>query len=225
MEAEIYKWLSTDNGFAVQIAIFILLILGGLGFPIPEDIPLLLGGVAAANRIAPLQNVFVICYVGVMAGDQIMFYIGHRFGHKLLNAGTRSSFFPLITEDKVNEIREGLRKRRLLYIFIGRHLFPIRSVTFITAGALRIPFWEFFAADALAALVSVTLMIGLGYWLGGTLTPETVEKLAHEANVVILVLVALVIGAYFTRRYLKKRSAKKAAREEAKQLSAFHDSV
>lgn len=207
MDTEIYKWLATDDGFAFQLVIFGLLFLGGLGFPIPEDIPLVLSGVATAHRIVPLHSISIVCYAGVMIGDQMMFFFGHRFGHRLLNAGTNSTFFPHITSDKVNEIREGLRKRRLLYIFIGRHLFPIRSVTFITAGALRIPFLEFFIADALAGLVSVTLMIALGYWLGQSLKMETVEKMAHEANFLILVIVILGIVALAAYWFYRRKRA------------------
>ncbi|MCB0360339.1 MAG: DedA family protein, partial [Bdellovibrionales bacterium] len=188
---ELVSWLASDNGFVVHIAVFVLLVLGGLGFPIPEDIPLLLGGVAIQKGIAPLNTMFLVCYLGVMVGDQMMFFIGHRFGQRILDAGSKSAFFPSITEARIEEIREGLRKRRLFYIFIGRHLFPIRSATFISAGALRIPFLEFLAADALAALVSVSIMMSLGWWLGGKLTPEHIQVLAHEANVVVTVVVGL----------------------------------
>ncbi|MCB0343761.1 MAG: DedA family protein [Bdellovibrionales bacterium] len=201
---ELGAWLASDNGFVVHAGVFIMLLLGGIGFPIPEDIPLILGGVAIAQKIAPLTTMFLVCYVGVMAGDQTMFFIGHRYGQRLLDAGARSRFFPAITDEKVAEIREGLRKRRLLYIFIGRHLFPIRSATFVCAGALRVPFFEFLLADAIAALVSVTLMMSIGWWLGDHLTPETVEHLVEQAHFYIIALVLICAFAYYLRRQMKK---------------------
>ncbi len=200
MENEFFSWLGSENSAVVHAGILILLVLGGLGFPIPEDIPLILAGVLGNKGIVALQAVFVTCYLGVLIGDQTMYFFGHYFGHKLLNAGTRSRFFPAITEEKVNEIRDGLRRRRLLYIFVGRHLFPIRSMTFITAGALRVPFWEFLLADGAAALISVTVMIGIGYLLGSTLPPEAVTHFAESvhwyvAGIVLVMCLACFVGS------------------------------
>lgn len=207
---ELAATLASDNGLVVHAGVFVMLLLGGIGFPIPEDIPLILGGVAIAQKIAPLSTMFLVCYAGVMAGDQTMFFIGHRYGQKLLDAGAKSRFFPAITQEKVEEIREGLRKRRLLYIFIGRHLFPIRSATFVCAGALRVPFLEFLVADALAALVSVSIMMSIGWWLGDQLTPETVEHLVEQAHIYILALALLCVGAWFLRRRMRLRKSEPA---------------
>ncbi len=213
MQADLMTLLASENGFYVHLGVFIMLFLGGLGFPIPEDLPVLLGGVAASKQIVNIQSIFLTCYIGVLIGDQIMYFVGYKFGHKLLNAGKKSPFFPQITDEKIEEIRDGLRRRRLTYIFLGRHLFPLRTVTFITAGAVRIPFIEFLAADALAACVSVMLMLGLGVFLGHKLTPDRIETIAHELHTVILVIVGLTVVAFIGYRVFRKR--KRAARATA----------
>lgn len=201
---ELGAWLASDNGLVVHAGVFLMLLLGGIGFPIPEDIPLILAGVAIGQDIVPISTMFVVCYIGVMAGDQTMFFIGHRYGQRLLDAGAKSRFFPAITEEKVAEIREGLRKRRLLYIFIGRHLFPIRSATFVCAGALRVPFLEFLVADALAALVSVSIMMSLGWWLGDSLTPETIRHFVDAAHFYIAALVVVCLAVWYLRRRTRR---------------------
>jgi len=205
--AEILSWLASDNGLRVHFAVFILLLLGGVGAPIPEDIPLLLAGVAGQKEIVSLHSIFITSYVGVLVADQFVYFIGYFFGQKLLNAGTKSSFFPAMTEEKVCEIREGLRKRRLFYIFLGRHLFPVRTVTFLTAGALRIPYLEFLISDAFAALVSVTIVVGLGYYLGGSITPEVLESLVKEIHYVIFGLLAFCILIFCIKKYGFKSKA------------------
>lgn len=217
MDYQILTWISSDNGLLVYLAVFVLLILGGLGFPIPEDVPLALAGAAAARGIVPLQGIFLISYIGVVAADQIVFFFGYFCGEKLLTAGTKSRFFSSITEDRVNEVREGLRKRRLLYILIGRHLFPVRSVTFLAAGTLRIPFWEFFFSDALAALISVPLVVGFGYYLGSSLSPEVVSHLLHKAHYYIAALAVLLLMIYAGRAALsRKRPPRANALDESK---------
>lgn len=216
METDVVHWLASDNGYNVLVAVFTLLILGGMGFPIPEDIPILLGGVAAAKSIVSCQSIFIVSYLGVILADQIVFLIGRLFGTRLLAAGTKSPFFPSITPERVIEVREGLRKRRLLVIFISRHLFPIRSVTFITAGALKIPFWEFLFADALAALVSVSAILWLGYILGNTLTPEAVQHIAEQAHIYIFALAILIcLGVWLNYSLKTKRRAATAEPDQA----------
>jgi len=206
MGKEGIQWLASDDGLVVHVTIFTLLFLSGLGFPLPEDVPLLLGGAAAQREIVALKAIFITCYVGVIAGDQVMFFIGYYFGQRLLKIGKKSKFFPRVTQENIDKVREGLRKRRLMYIIVARHLFPIRSMTFLSAGSLHMPFLEFFFADAIAALISTSVMLALGYWLGGTLTPAMVNHLAHQANLYISLAVALIILGFVIRHVWKKRN-------------------
>ncbi len=205
MQSEIIIWLASESGYRVHIAVFILLVLGGFGFPIPEDIPLLLAGVAGQKGFVKIQSIFVTSYIGVILADQIVFFIGYFFGQKLLDAGTRSPFFPSINEEKVSEIREGLRKHRLFYIFLGRHLFPVRTVTFLTAGALRIPYIEFLISDALAALISVGVVVGIGFLLGEKLTPSVVETIVRDFHYLLATIFGLCLIAYLASKYFRKK--------------------
>lgn len=211
MVDQLLHWLSSDNGLGAHISIFLMLLLGGFGFPIPEDVPLILAGVAASKKIVSLQGIFLTAYVGVIVADQIIYLFGYAFGQKLLARGTKSRFFPSITEDRVELIREGLRKKRLLYILLGRHFFPLRTATFLIAGALAIPYWEFLAADAFAALLSVGIVVWLGYFLGEKLTPEVIRHLIHQAHYYILIITC---AAALVWLLTKKRRQRKAGRVE-----------
>ena len=202
------SWLSSDNGLVVHTGVFILLILGGFGFPIPEDIPIILSGVAASKNIVDIRLAFIVCYLGVVLSDQVMFLGGYLFGPKLMNAGSKIPMFRSVTPEKMEEIRDGLRKRQLFYIFLARHLFPLRSVTFLSAGALRVPFLEFLLADAFAGLVSVTIVLGLGYLLGERLTPPVVHHLVDQAHYYILLFVLLcLVGWLISRRFRRQKPA------------------
>ena len=183
-------------------------ILGGLGFPIPEDIPLLLAGIAAAGKIVSAHNIFLTCLIGVIVADQIVFVIGYLFGKRLLDFLAQSKFFPSVTTEKIHSTREALRRRRLLYIFIGRHLFPVRSITFLTAGALRIPYLEFLLSDAFAATVSVSLMLAIGYILGYYLPPEVVTHLVRKAHFYVMAIAVIITIALLVRVILAKKKRK-----------------
>ena len=207
MDTELYNLLDSDNGFYVHVGVIIALLLGGFGLPIPEDVPLLLAGIAASKKIVSFQAIFVTSYVGVVVADQLVYLIGYVFGPGLIQFGKDSKFFPAITEDKVEEIHQGLRNKRLLYIFLGRHLFPLRSVTFVTAGALRIPFLEFLVSDMLAAFVSVLIMLVLGFVLGEAMTPEVIEQVTKQVHLYIIGIVAIIAFFMLLRRIQRKRRA------------------
>lgn len=211
MDGLLLDWLTKSDGFNTHISIFISLILGGFGFPIPEDLPLVLGGIAASQGIVSIRGIYLTCYFGVVFADQLIYLIGYFFGKKLVNAGVKSPLFPSLNQEKINMIREGLRKKRLVYIFLGRHLFPLRTATFITAGALEIPYLEFLIADSFAALLSVSIVVGLGYFLGGQLSPDVIKQLIDKAHYVILIASIVIFLIYLACKFYKKKKSNSCA--------------
>lgn len=205
MHSEILNWLASDSGWRVLIGLVVLLLLGGIGFPIPEDIPVILGGVAIEKGVVSWQAMFLTCYVSIIAADLLVFSIGYFFGKKLIAAGTRSRIFSALTEDRVQQTREALHRHRLWVIFAARHLFPIRSATFLAAGSLHVPILQFLIADALAALVSVSLVLWLGYFLGGTLTPEVISHLFRQWQYYALGLIAFILLCALAPRLWRKK--------------------
>jgi membrane protein DedA with SNARE-associated domain len=201
---DLIQLISSDNSLFLHWVIFLSLILGGFGLPIPEDIPLIVAGVVAANGAVPLSTIAATCYIGVLLADLMIYGVGYKFGPRLLSYGTHSPFLPSVTPERVDRVRNGLRRKRFMYIFLGRHLFPLRSVTFLTAGALRIPFLEFLLSDIIAALISVGIMVGLGYVLGETITPEILESIGKEIHWYGGILTVVIIF-FFTLRYVNKK--------------------
>lgn len=191
--------------------LFVALIAGGLGLPIPEDVPLVIAGIAIAQGLATWHGAYIVCYVGVLLSDQVLYGFGYLFGQKLLSAGAKSPFLPSVSEERIEQMRLAMKKRRLFaIIFAGRHLFPIRSVTFVSAGALRIPFVDFFIADALAAFVSVSIVIGLGWLLGNRLSPEVIHHIIHEAHYYVIGF-CLLLGLVYALQFVRKRRLRREA--------------
>ena len=211
-------WLALGDGTHVQISVFILLLLGGLGFPIPEDLPLIFAGVAVAKGLVKLMPIAITSYIGVLLGDQFLYFIGYRYGKRLVAKGVDSPWFPSITQDRVSLVREQWRRHRYWLIIAARHLFPIRAVTFISAGTLHVPYIDFLIADAFAGVLSVALMMSVGYFIGESLTPEVTRHLVDQAHYYILAtLIVIGIGYSFRRALLswlsKKRDEKNALSE------------
>lgn len=153
-------WLLLQNGLIVYVAIFLMLFSGAIGLPIPEDIPLILAGIAAQRQSVNLEIVFLVCYFGVLVGDLIIFTLGKKFGPAIFQKEWVKS---RITSQEVSNLKLKLERRSLLMIFVARHLFYLRTMTFLTCGAVNMSYKRFILSDALAALISIPIMLTLGY--------------------------------------------------------------
>jgi membrane protein DedA with SNARE-associated domain len=182
----------------VQLTLFLLLLSGALGFP-PEDFTLLLGGIAINAGKGDPEVLFVLCYVGTILGDLFIYGVGRKFGTQLFNKPwVKQRFRP----GRVKLVRKGLEKRGFPTIFIARHLFYLRTLTFITCGAVRMNFMRFLLADCVSALVSVPLMLWLGYTASEHY--DTVVGYLKQAKLVSMVII-LVGGAAITAYFIKRK--------------------
>ena len=187
------------NEHAPYLGVLIVLVACSLGLPLPEDVPLLTGGYFCHTGAAKLWLMIPVGLVGVLSGDFVLFWLGRRFGHHLVEHRLlRRLVNPsrLLTAEKLFE-RHGIK-----IVFIGRFLPGLRPMIFVASGVLRVPFYIFAAVNGLAACLSVPLMVLLGYWFGHNLD-EIKADVRHATHLVFfgIVVAALVaLAIYFHRR-------------------------
>ena len=88
-------------------------------------------------------------------------------------------------------------------IFLARHLFYLRTLTFLVCGAVRMNFRKFLFADALAALISAPLMMIIGF-MGAKNYDAIMNGVARIKHITLFVIIILMVaGIYY---YLKKKS-------------------
>lgn len=202
--------LSTRYGLP---ALFVGLLLAGLGLPIPEDVFMITGGGLTvvkvehgADRWTSILVAIAVLYAGVMAGDSIVYALGHRFGDGLF---ARRPFRRFMTPERVARVRGYYAKYGAATVFIARHTAPVRFVTFLMAGVSRMPFSKFFFWDSLAAILSVPLWFALGYFFW-----DRRHELKHqiESNLLLATgIAAAALGIWWWRRVAKRRKAARAA--------------
>lgn len=171
---------------------------GAIGLPIPEDLPLILAGIAAHLGKGQVVVIFLVCYTSILIGDSIIYFAGRKFGPKIF--GTKW-FKKKIPPNRIRRIRLNLEKRSLLMIFIARHLFYMRTVTFLTCGAVKMRVGRFLIADAIAALISVPLMMSIGY-----LASEHYEEVTKNLRNAAIIIPPVILIAYLVWRWGKKTS-------------------
>ena len=64
-------------------AIFAVIILTGLGLPVPEELPIVIGGGLVGGEKATFL-MLPVCIVAVVIGDSFLFFIGRVWGDRLV---------------------------------------------------------------------------------------------------------------------------------------------
>ncbi len=198
---DLISWLVEDGrGYPF---IFGTLLLSGIGIPIPEDVPLMAAGALAAHGGlgVPAASAIAICFL--LARDSIVFFLGRRYGMKLLNSrfGQR-----LVKRETAEMMTAKVREHGIKVVLGGRFAVGVRSAIFFAAGVARVSPRAFLAADGAAAIVSVPLWILLGWYFA-----EQLEKLAPLVEDIRVGLVAALVLAIIFLVLRARRARSEAA--------------
>ncbi len=143
------------------VAIFGVLLLCGMGLPLPEEVPVLTAGVLASSGHVRPWWALGTCLFGIMAGDSFIYYLGRRWGPRVLEHRLARK---LLTPDRQQKIMQYFERYGARIIFVARFLPGIRAPLFLTVGIMRVPYWLFFAMNGTAALLSIPLVFWIGYY-------------------------------------------------------------
>lgn len=192
-------FILTTNGWVAYITVFCLLLAGAFGLPMPEDLALIGAGVLIHFGRAHYLIMGIVCYVGIIVGDVIIYRVGYAAGPTLFR---KRWFRRLVTASRIQSIRGGLERRTFSSIFIARHLFYLRTASFLICGAVRINFTKFLICDLIAALITAPLMLFVGYLFG-----EHVGLILSwlEQIKFVLLVGGVVVGAVLLYRWYRRR--------------------
>lgn len=204
------RWIEVGG----PLAIFALLFLCGLGLPLPEDIPLIIGGFFIAKGWNPVV-VCTLAWLGIIGGDCVLYRLGHKYGRNV----TRVPFVGKhLTEARIIKAEQLFERYGIWVVAIGRLFAGIRGAMVVAAGATRFSFVKFVIADGLAALVSGGLFVALGYYLGKKLDDvDAIRKKIepYEFWVIVGIIVAvLLVVAYIVWRKRKRKTVAEIAVEK-----------
>lgn len=177
--------------------IALLLILGGLGLPMPEEAPIILAAVLSRNGKMQWMIAFAACLIGVLVGDFIVYFLGYFYGEKVLQFPLTRKF---LTKARETQIKGYFHRHGFKILILGRFAFGFRTAAYLTAGILQLPVLKLFLTDLLAASLSTSLMFGLGY-----IFAHQIEVALSAAQRWVTVIIAAAIGIWLLHRYLQAR--------------------
>ena len=188
------------------IFMFLILLACGFGFPLPEDVVLVAGGLLASRAVTDFSTTVLITMAGVIIGDGIVFSIGRKMGPKI----KETNFFNRIMPKKrEQQVLQWFNKYGDKVIFFARFAPGLRMPLFLTAGIYQVPSWKFISLDGFAAIISVPVWIWVGYFFGSNL--ETLEQKMHQMQIGIYSLLAIVLVSFAGILLVKKRVRARAS--------------
>lgn len=191
--------LSSTVGVAAYGLVFVILLAAGFGLPLPEDIPLVMGGVLAYRGQANLVVMILVGYFGIIIGDSIMFLLGRRFGTNVGSKPTTGFFSRIVTPASRARVEGLFKKHGEKIVMVARFLPGIRTVTYFTAGSVGMSFVRFMVYDSIAALASAPIFVLLGYYFGENIESLLSRVASGERNVMIGIVAVVVIVVLFNR--------------------------
>jgi membrane protein DedA with SNARE-associated domain len=170
-------------------AIFLVVVLGNVGLPVPEETVLTIGGYLAWQGKLRLGLVVMVATLSAVVGDNMAYWLGRRYGqrvlHRMMAAAPR----------RVEWARQFVARHGMLAVFLARFVTGLRFMAGPIAGSTGLGPGRFFVANLLGAVVYAPVVVGAGYAVGYGLG-DHIERLRRAAGIAEeIVLIGLVAAA------------------------------
>jgi len=174
----------------------IALLLENAGVPVPgESVLLFASFLAYSEQTLRLPYIIFIGIAACTVGDNAGFVIGRRGGRPLLDRYQR--FFRI----RPGTVARGERlfaKYGAVTILFARFIFGLRIIAGPLAGVLQMPWKQFAVFNFLGAIVWVTTISCIGYFVGTEWS--ALLRMVKQINTGVLIVAAIVAAVVWWKR-------------------------
>jgi membrane protein DedA with SNARE-associated domain len=183
------------------VAIFVVVILGNLGLPVPEESVLTVSGYLCWQGHLHFAAVAGVAIVSAVLGDNMAYWLGRRYGQRILNRLAAAA------PERIERMRLFVVRYGMLAVFVARFVAGFRFMAGPLAGSTGLDPFRFFVANLLGAVIYVPVVLGLGYGVGYGLGDriEELRRAAGNAERIVVILLALVAIAVWAVRAYRSR--------------------
>jgi membrane protein DedA with SNARE-associated domain len=166
-----------------------------VGFVLPGETAVVLGGVLASSGRLSLAWLLVLVVVAAIVGDSVGYEVGRLAGPRILQSRLLRRH-----RQRIDGARGFLRRRGGMAVFLGRFTAFLRAVLPALAGLSQMPYRRFLAYNAAGGLVWGVVVALLGFFAGASYKKvESALGAGSAALLVLVVLTALVVWRYRKR--------------------------
>ncbi len=184
------------------IAVFLVLVLCGIGLPIPEEITFIAAGIVARNIEANVWVMIAAGLCGIIAGDSLTYLFGHKFGLSLL---TRWPFKRFLKQGNLDQARRFIDRHGSHAVFFAGFLAGVRAPTYFLCGSMGLSYFRFVLWDGARAVLTCPISV----WLAWRLGPGAIDIIREYSHYMLGGLAVLLL--VIVLRHLRQRRKQKAA--------------
>lgn len=167
-----------------------------VGLLVPGEVTLLIAGLLASQGMLELWGLMMAAATGAILGDSAGYWIGRAGGIKVIRRYGKYFFF----KEKYLKTTEGYFKAHGgKTVLFGRFIGVVRAFGPVVAGISRMPYGRFLAYDVAGAILSVTLILVLGFFFGESWRLVS-DVLGWGGAVAFGAIVAVAVGVTLWRR-------------------------
>jgi membrane protein DedA with SNARE-associated domain len=157
----------------------------------------LFSGFALREGDTSLPAIVVVALPMLLAGVWIFYGLGRAYARELDDAELPGVAGRLLPKRRIDQLRDVLEDRGMKVVFLGRLAAFPSTLMAAAAGASGVGRREFLVADTCGALLSMAVLVGVGFGLGEAY--EDAGPWVTLAGVVVLFVLLTVLGRALLR--------------------------
>lgn len=188
----------SDYAWSIAFGAAFLETVLGIGLFFPGSTLLLLMGVMAGRGVFDLETLLLFAFLGALAGDNVNYYLGRRFGVALIQKpGLR------FTPELVGKTERFLNSHGSIAVFFARFVPALKESMPFVAGSVKMRYGRFLFWDSLGAAGWGLEFIGIGYLFSTSL--KLAQLWLTRTGYLILLILFFLLALYLLTRYVYAR--------------------
>lgn len=203
-------WLQYLMGWFTRfhyIAPFIVLMLCGLGAPLPEEVTLIGCGYLVHLKLVHFWPISAVCVTAILLGDSIPYWLGRHYGLAALKTRWVAK---VLHPERFAKLERRFEDNKNWSIFTCRFLPGLRIPGYFVAGTLRMSFTRFIVLDTIGVLLSVPTSIWVAKFVFRNIEGDEgfgeAGKSVSRLNHYLLIALAVLFAVLYVRNRIRKRN-------------------
>lgn len=211
MSEWIAEWVLNTMNSLGYVGIAFLMFMENLFPPIPSELIMPFAGFTAAQpdgklAIAPA---IIAGVLGTVLGAFPWYYLGKIMGETRIRGWiAKHGKWIGISVEELDKTQRWFQKHGKKAVLFGRLVPVIRTLVSLPAGFSNMPMAQFLIYSTIGTLGWVSLLTGIGYWLGvQKLDYHLVDQYLSPVSKAIAVLLVLAFGVWVVRHWNRRKKS------------------
>lgn len=192
------EWLTALPAGALYTVLGVIAAVENIFPPVPADTVVAFGSFLAARGQGTLPGVFLVTWLGNIAGAMAMYWAGRHFGAERIERRLAGKH----AESAEARLHALYGRFGIAALFLSRFLPGIRALVPPFAGALRIPAWRVALVMGVASAIWYGVVAYVGFTVGEDwqVVSATIKRYGTWIGIGATVLAAVGVTVWWVRR-------------------------